>query len=281
MPVIGAETKKVSELVEITSAVGTDEMLIHSDTGLKKISVENLIGTSLDFANAGSHNSIYRGKFLGTEVTEEQYTRIGNGKFKGMYVGDYWTINGVNWRIAGFDYYYNCGDTNTTKHHVVIVPDTPLYDARMNATNTTDGAYVGSEMYTTNLANAKTIVENAFPGHVLSKRLYLNNAVTNGIVSAGIWVDSTVDLMCEHMVYGSGIFSPVSNGSVTPANHRADKTQLPLFTLDPTKINIRRNWWLRDVVSASYFVYALSYGRADFFGASNSIGVRPAFAITN
>lgn len=33
----------------------------------------------------------------------------------------------MTYRIAAFDYYYNCGDTNFTKHHVVIVPDTSLY----------------------------------------------------------------------------------------------------------------------------------------------------------
>jgi hypothetical protein len=98
------------------------------------------------FPNAGSHNSIYRGKYLGDEVTADQYVAIAAGTFDDMYIGDYWTINGVNWRIAHFDYWLNCGDRNTTTHHVVVVPDTILYSAKMNETNVTTGGYLYSKM---------------------------------------------------------------------------------------------------------------------------------------
>lgn len=56
-------------------------------------------------ANAGAHNGIYRGKFLGNSVTAAQYAAIAAGTFEDLYIGDYWTIGGVNWRIAAFDYY--------------------------------------------------------------------------------------------------------------------------------------------------------------------------------
>ena len=169
--------------------------------------------------NAGSHNGIYRGKSLGSSVTQAQWNAISAGTFDDLYIGDYWTIGGVNWRIAAFDYYYNTGDTAFTKHHAVIVPDTSLYTHVMNDTNITTGAYVGSKMYTEGLEQAKTTISNAFgSSHVLSHRIYLSNATSNGKASAGAWTDSTVDLMCEHMVYGCGIFSPVSDGSIIPNN---------------------------------------------------------------
>jgi hypothetical protein len=100
------------------------------------------------FPNARSHNSIYRGKYLGDEVTADQYAAIAAGTFDDMYIGDYWTINGVNWRIAHFDYWLHCGDSGsgTTEHHVVIVPDSALYSAKMNETNTTAGGYLHSKM---------------------------------------------------------------------------------------------------------------------------------------
>lgn len=60
-------------------------------------------------------------------------------------MGDYWVINGINWRIVDFNYWYNCGDTAFIKHHLVIMPDTVLYEARMNPTNITTGGYVGSK----------------------------------------------------------------------------------------------------------------------------------------
>lgn len=243
-----------------------------------KIEAEDL--SPMVYDNSGAHNAIYRGKYLGSSVTETQWDAISAGTFDDLYVGDYWTIGGVNWRIAAFDYYYNCGDTNFTKHHAVIVPDTALYTHVMNDTNITTGAYVGSKMYTEGLEQAKTTINNAFgSSHVLSHRIYLSNATSNGKASAGAWTDSTVDLMCEHMVYGSGIFSPVSDGSTVPTNYRVEKSQLPLFAHNPRMIAIRSTWWLRDVISSAHFAFVGSDGSADYYNASYASGVRPAFCI--
>lgn len=230
-------------------------------------------------SGAGAHNSIYRGKNLGTSVTAAQWAAIADGSFTDLYIGDYWVIDGVNWRIAAFDYYYNTGDTACTTHHIVIVPDTILYNAQINGTNTTDGGYVGSAMYTANLEQAKTIIKGAFSGHILQHRIYLTNAVANGRASGGAWYDSEVALMCEQMVYGSGIFSPVSDGSNIPANYRAEKSQLPLLLCEPSRICTRNNWWLRDVINASNFATVSDSGVAAYDAASDSIGVRPAFSI--
>lgn len=238
------------------------------------------VAKTLLHTGAGAHNAIYRGKNLGTSVTAAQYAAISAGTFDDLYIGDYWVINGVNWRIAAFDYYLNCGDTNCTKHHIVIVPDTCLYTHVMNDTNITTGGYVGSKMYTEGLEQAKTTIKAAFSGHVLSKRIYLTNATSNGYASAGAWCDSEVDLMCEQMVYGSGIFSPVSTGSAVPANYRVEKSQLPLFQHEPSRICNRATWWLRDVITASSFASVGGYGDATCTGAGGSRGVRPAFCVS-
>lgn len=240
-------------------------------------------------ANAGAHNAIYRGKFLGSAVTDAQYAAIDAGTFDDLYIGDYWTIGGVNYRIAAFDYFLNSGNVACTTHHAVIVPDTSLYNAQMHNTrsggyeggsaNTTAGGYIGSDMYKTNLANAKTTIKSAFSGHVLNHRIYLTNAVANGQSSGGAWRDSEVDLMCEQMVYGNGIFSSVSNGSNVPDNYRVEKSQLPLFQHEPSRICNRSAWWLRDVISASHFALVSYAGRADNDFASSSYGVRPFFCI--
>ena len=169
---------------------------------------------------------------------------------------------------------------NFTKHHVVIVPDTVLYTHVMNDTNITTGAYVGSKMYTEGLEQAKTTISNAFgSSHVLSHRIYLSNATSNGKASAGAWTDSTVDLMCEHMVYGSGIFSPVSDGSTVPNNYRVEKSQLPLFAHNPRMIGIRSAWWLRDVITSANFAGVNGNGGAHYGTAPGALGVRPAFCI--
>ena len=293
MSVISVQTKKFGDLGTILTAGDDSLLLIHDGTGVKTISTANFkkdlkeymegvntILEQLTYDNAGAHNSIYRGKNLGTTVTEEQWEAISSGTFTDLYIGDYWVIGGVNWRIAAFDYYLNCGDTSFTKHHAVIVPDTCLYNAQMNTTNVTTGAYKGSAMYTANLTQAKSTINSAFgSSHVLSHRIYLSNATSNGRASAGEWTDSTVDLMCEHMVYGSGIFSPVSDGSNVPNNYRVEKGQLPLFALEPSRICNRAAWWLRDVITAAAFARVYGDGRAGYGGASASCGVRPAFCI--
>ena len=230
--------------------------------------------------NGAAHNSIYRGKYLGTSVAAEQYAAISAGTFTDLYIGDYWTIGGVNYRIAAFDYYWNCGDNALPPHHAVIVPEKNLYSAVMNTTNTTAGGYVGSQMYTTNLAQAKTTIKAAFSGHVVNHRVYLVNAVANGYSSGCAWLDSEVELMNEQMAYGSGVFSPVSTGSVLPANYRVEKSQLPLFAMNPAMLNTRENYWLRDVINALGFALASSGGFANCSSASNSYGVRPAFCIS-
>lgn len=293
MSVISVQTKKFGDLDTILTAGDDSLLLIHDGTGVKTISTANFkkdlkeymegvntILAQLTYDNAGAHNSIYRGKNLGTTVTEEQWEAISSGTFTDLYIGDYWVIGGVNWRIAAFDYYLNCGDTSFTKHHAVIVPDTCLYSAQMNTTNVTTGAYKGSAMYTANLTQAKSTINSAFgSSHVLSHRIYLSNATSNGRASAGEWTDSTVDLMCEHMVYGSGIFSPVSDGSNVPNNYRVEKGQLPLFALEPSRICNRDTWWLRDVITAATFAIVDNNGGAGYSYASNSFGVRPAFCI--
>lgn len=300
MSAISIETKKVTELTAFTAPTDSCLIPIHDGTGLKKITFANFRAKAVEgteakiapllFNNAGAHNAIYRGKSLGSTVTTAQYAAIKAGTFDDLYIGDYWTIGGVNYRIAAFDYYLNSGDTSCTTHHVVIVPDTCLYNAQMHntssggyeggAANTTTGGYVGSDMYKSNLEQAKTTIKSAFSGHVLKHRIYLTNAVANGRASGGAWCDSEVDLMCEQMVYGSGIFSPVSDGSNVPTNYRVEKSQLPLFQHEPSRICNHATWWLRDVITASDFALVYGVGTADCGDASNSLGVRPAFCIS-
>ena len=234
--------------------------------------------------NAGFHNSVYRGKNLGTSVSAAQYAQISAGTFDDMFIGDYWVINGVTWRIACFDYWLNTGDTACTTHHVVIVPDSNLASSAMNATNITDGGYIGSDFKTgensnTGLATAKSAINSAFgSAHILSHRELFTNSVSGGIANSWAWYDSTVDLMNETMVYGHEACSGKLTNSLN-YNVGIDKGQLPLFKHDHSRITNRAHWWLRSVVSSAYFAFVYTGGNADNYNASHAYGVRPAFAI--
>ena len=267
-----------------------DELFQHAtdytsmDTRVTEIEGKVMIDKS-DSNNAGFHNSIFRGKNLGTSVTNEQWTAISNGTFDDLYVGDYWVINNVNWRIAGFDIYYGKGDTAFNKHHAVIVPDTNLTSAVMNDTNTTEGGYVGSKMYTTTLPSVLTTITNAFgSSHVLEYRNLLTTSVgttltnrygsASGASNSWAWQTRKLDLMNENQVYGSIVWS--SSGYETGT----DNVQFPLFRLKPEFINKQRSWyWLRNVTSASFFAGVGTSGASSSYGASYSYGVRPCFYI--
>lgn len=227
--------------------------------------------------NAGAHNAIYRGQNLGSAVTAAQWAAIEAGTFEDLFIGDYWTINGVNWRIAAFDYYLTQSDT---AHHVLIVPDTSLYTAKMNASSTTSGGYAGSQMRTTNLAQAKTTINNAFGSdHILTFSESLVNAVSSGAPSGISTYECTVELMTERQVYGNPIFGACAWGSSTvPALNTKDRTQFPLFALNPYMASL--SWyWLRDIVSDANFAGS-NGATAGYAGASYaSGGVRPYFCI--
>ena len=286
MATISVQTKKFADLEAILSVTGTEQMLIHDGNGVKVITVENLhkgLQTDIDSVRnvladgAAAHNCIYRGKNLGTSVTAEQYAAISSGKFTNLYIGDYWVIKGVTYRIAAFDYYYNCGDTNFTKHHAVIVPDTSLYKAQMNTSNVTTGGYTGSAMYKSNLAQAKTTIKAAFgSSHVLTKRELLTNAVNGNTPSGWAWFDSDVELMNEVQVYGSVAWGAHDGNGYNVASGDG---QFPLFMFDRTKLHNREDYWLRDVSSATAFSFVYFYGDANGYYASYSYGVRPAFCI--
>lgn len=285
--------KKMGDLTVITEAADSAKMYIHDGSGIKSITVGNLkkdikalisaAQSTIDAiatTGAGAHNSIYRGKNLGTSVTAAQYAAIKAGTFEDMYIGDYWVIGGVTYRIAAFDYYYQTGDTSCTSHHVTLVPDGNMYTHCMNDTNVTTGAYVGSKMHTEGLNQAKETINAAFGyAHILNHRQYLQNAVTDGYASGGSWYDSTVELMTEQNVYGGKVFSNVSCGTALPNSYTVDKSQYPLFAFRPDMISNRAWFWLRDVVSAAGFAYVNSHGDATYAGASYAGGVRPAFSI--
>jgi hypothetical protein len=88
--------------VEQAYTVGQDFQIVVREQGDKIRAIENNIEALdtltkiLKGTGAGFHSSIYRGKYLGDTYTDAQKEAIANGSFDGLFVGDYWRINGVN-----------------------------------------------------------------------------------------------------------------------------------------------------------------------------------------
>lgn len=272
----------ISQLTQVNTVSASDRILLASGGSNKGITVNDAFWGILDAViSVEQRRNIFRGKNLGTAFTAAQKAEIKAGTFKGFFIGDYWSIGDRIWRIVDINYWLNSGDASCTTPHLVIMPDQSLYSAKMNETNITTGGYVGSQMYTANLANAKTLVNSAFgSANILNHREYLTNAVTNGYPSAGAWYDSTVELPNEIMMYGSLVFTPAGDGSFVPNRYTIDKTQLALMKMYPRFINPGRYWyWLRDVVSSASFAFVGSSGYPNYSGASYSYGVRPVFGL--
>ena len=237
--------------------------------------------------SAAAHNSIYRGKNLTNVYTvDEICQRISAGTFKDLYVGDYFDISittdlggaeTVRCILAGFDVFWNNGDTAFTKHHAVIVPkDCFKTKSVMNDTNVTTGGYVGSKMYKTVLPVYAAALQTAL------------NTTGNSNAGAGItgyasnweWKDCLVKLMSEIQVYGSTVLSSSFYDT------GCDNIQFPLFRLAPNlKVagighNGSRWWyWLSAVVSAAAFAVCHIYGNSSYDSAAGDGGVRPYFCI--
>lgn len=257
--------------------------------------------------NSGTHNALPRGKNLGV-FSDAQSAAIRSGAFAAttggvyadVYCADYWSFSNIPYtyldendeeqsstysgtmRVAACDYEYLTGSTSLTTHHVVVVPDSPMFSAPMNETNTTEGGYVGSKMRTVSLRRAEAIFKACFgENHVLKHQELLVTAVRDGRASGGGWCDSYVELMDECMVYGSHQLDSGSPDGVTiPYRYSLSCKQLSLFQHRPDLIHSRNGWyWLRNVVSAAYFAGVHSGGNCGCHVASYSGGVRPAALI--
>lgn len=308
-----ANTTRIKDLSSVTTPSDSDVIAVDGANGTKGITLENLSATILNKLtsktygldqgtkalptainelykssvrnNAAGHNSIFRGKNLGTSFTAAMSTAIQNGTFDDLYVGDYLTINNTVYRIAGFNIIKNCGDNVSVGNNMCLVPDSALYNAQMHNTdsgqyesgsvaNDTTGAYVNSDMRTTNLAQATQKIVNDFgSSHVISYRDILPNATADGQSSGWAWYDCKVELMSEVMVYGTKVWAN-SGYEVGCIN-----SQLPLFALAPEYIHRRFYYWLRGVGGAASFALVYYTGDASTYYASNSYGVRPLFFV--
>ena len=259
---------------------------------LKKIDAEDAYLSKTDGAEA--HNAMWGGRDITAAFDAGTVSaNIANGTFRDIFPGDYITkqvtISGtaytVNWVIADCDYWWHKGDqyNGIETHHVVIVPQAPIFNANMNNDNVTTGGYAGSRMYRETIPACATGIVNAFgSSHILTFRDGISNSVDTSHVSSGIpqwtgtpgwwgeWASVQCNLMSEKMVYGAPICAAGAMGNTMATR------QMSAFRLSEKLINYNRQpWWLRDVVSSANFALIRGDGFAYTGYASTSGGVRP------
>lgn len=278
--IVGIEKAKYN----VPTKVPGQYITIHYETDIGQIT--DLTGLS--------HNGIYRGKNFGTFTSlsaVEQFLSdhgVSTGLFNDLYLGDYFKIQdgtyNVEWEIAGFDTYYQKGDTAFTNHHIALIPKTNLLASKMNDTNDTTGGYYNSYMHQSVIPTIDTNLATILGNHLLARRALLSNAMNKDLTSsAGAgWMGSTTGwswytvkscLMSEVAVCGS----KVSSSSLYDIGE--DCERLPIFQFKGHSYT--RQWfWLRAVASASNFARAFNNGDVSDTDANAADGgVRPLICV--
>ena len=241
-----------------------------------------------------AHNAMWGGRDITAAFNAGTVSaNIANGTFRDIFPGDYITksvtISGktytVNWVIADCDYWWHKGDQGNgmETHHVVIVPQQPIFRYPMNGTNNTVGGYADSRMYTSIIPDCTTGIVNAFgSSHILTFRDHLTRDMDTSAVPSGItvftgasnwngaWYSQQCNLMSEAMVYDGPHCASSALDNIMAIR------QMSAFRLSEKLINYNRQWWwLRDVVSSEFFAAVDDHGGADAYYASAKCGVRP------
>ena len=243
---------------------------------------------------AEAHNAMWGGRNITAAFDNGTVSaNIANGTFRDIFPGDYITkqvtISGtaytVNWVITDCDYWWHKGDLNNgmETHHVAIVPQTLIFSARMNPTNSTEGGYAGSEMYRSIIPACATGIVGAFgSSHILTFMDQLTQDLNTSAVSSGItvftgapnwtgaWYSQQCNLLSEAMVYNG------PHCASSALDNIMSTRQMSAFRLSERLINYNKaGYWLRDVVSSAVFAAARGAGLASTGAASIVLGVRP------
>ena len=226
-----------------------DILLKDGANGTKKV-----VGSDLPYAIFDGvpmmHNNIYRGAALGSTFTAAQKAAVSSGTFTGLWIGDYWTIGGIQWIIVDFDYW------GGTTHHLLVMPRTGHYQGPVHP----------DVVAATGIRKTALMSNAVYPGTDSFQSLFNNLGFSHTIISRQGWdsarrrntssnkIQTVADVLSEGMVIGS---KPVNseptepNGTVWITN---DSRQLSYFRMGgKMPLNPGQVSWLSDQTSDYYF----------------------------
>lgn len=229
-----------------------------------------------DSADSGFQNSIprrrniLRFKNLGSTFTTEQLNEIATGHFQDMFVGDYWEINNIRWRIVDIDYWYGCGSfvegRRTWDHHLVIMPDCCFAENEsqpdVGTRNITlSGGYMGCEARTVLKTKIQPRILESIPENMILKHwVVCCNSVVDGRPVGIAWVNVDIELPTAASLFGMYGMAPISTyTAMGPGVQTNDSRQFALFNSGPKNLISSayneagnygyqlKGYWLRDI----------------------------------
>lgn len=222
----------------------------------------------INMSGANAQNAKYRGKNLGA-FTEDYATKIKNGVFDSMQVGDTFTQNGHTYKIGGFNYL--CGAEQNPKlgNHLIMVTG-QLGRHAMNPSETNAGGFAGSDMWKTYFPTIVNQLKADFGNHLLTWNEFLTTDTDGNAANQGKYFAVQASMMNTVMYWGSpSKYSPSSGGKNW--NTGIENRQLPIMKLHPDEQkNGGQFTWQRDIFANEWFAGAAEDGTESFDVASDS-----------
>ena len=258
---------------------------------------------SLEFIDtAAYHNSVYRGKYLTTRFKSgDLYAEIASGKFRDIFIGDYFNISYDNPKKTGEKVNLTCRFAMFTdpitnfiyKPAAVIVPDQNIFGTvltKWNQTQTVEGGYADSNILSEITSFVPTLTSIFGDSHVGIFSTRITNTIQDsmsgggtgiqGITSAdGSLLSKKIDLLSETEIFGTRILASGCYDNESIFMH------LPLFRLNPELINIQVESqancdnYLKSIVNNANVVAVEYKGLVVSSSPANSRAVRPKWII--
>ena len=215
------------------------------------------------YSNAGSHNGIYRGNYLGSSVTAAQATAMNERTFEGLYVGDYWEINNVKYYLAECDTIFGNG-TSWWGATILVDPSNivGISQAQMNTTSSNSTGYSNSAGRQAIYDVVLPLIKSAFgESHIKKHTQYMSTSVdNNGVATYSSVSDCYVELLSEMNYYGAPIFMKPPE----TATYFFKGGKFPIFNY--AMCNLKT--WLRDPVGTTGF--ATRDNSRPYYNSANS-----------
>ena len=235
--------------------------------------------TPLTWDTAAIRNSIARGQNLG-EFTATHLAEIKAGTFRGMWLGDYFTVNSIKYVIAGFLYF---GDFNHSSITLVRESKNMTYNTSENPY----APYCESEWYTNIRPTLIEEIETAFGADNIPEFGIYGTASygSDGTPDAWVLLKSKLHLPTYSMIMGE-VWSPYHH--FVTSGHRNTKlphpfyyTQLPLFahSFKPAGVQYVMSC-VSDVDGKNNIIIMLDKNRAGWpYGKTGQFWMAPVFHV--
>ena len=226
---------------------------------------------------ADSHRHFYRGEDITAAFEDGSFSAsVADGSFYDIFPGDYirktitvpavantkTSTYEVKFVIADLDAAMNQGSPRVTAHHVVIVPEEPVFRTYMNPSDTTAGGYAGSYMNKTVMPAFALGLIGAFGTEHLLKCSFDGSGRSSDPLAC------TCRLMTLSMVFGQAELP--SNGCGWKDSCMGGE-QLAAFSLHPEVGGQDMWYWVSDLPSSSGPSHWSSSGFADVYDYGDGV----------